>query len=868
MRSLLAAALLFPVLAFAQNTPGGATSPDQLTVAPGFKVELLRSASKEEGSWVSMAVDPQGRLYISCQGKPPGSGFKKDDPWGGLYRVTLDSRGQVAQWEQVPVPVGDAMGMLWAFDSLYVSGEGPEGRGIYRLKSEPGKDALTTYAMWKKVPGGNGEHGAHALVLGPDGKSIYIVHGNSTPLIEGVDPKSPYRNYDEDDLLPRLMDPVATFFDKIKKPYGYVLRTDEGGTKWELIAGGFRNPYDIDFNADGELFTYDSDMEWDVGSPWYRPTRVLHVVPGGEYGFREGTAKWPAWYPDSLPAAVDIGLGCPTGVKFGTKSNFPAKYKGAFFIMDWTFGRILAVHLKPKDASYTAANPLPSPYHLTGPASSPEVEDFVKGKGMPVTDLEFGKDGAMYFTIGGRGTQAGLYRVSYAGEPEKQPKGTITTPAVEIYAKQGREARRELEAAVGQPIAKALRPISNGEPLLWWALGDRDPEVRTAGRLVLESLPLDQWRDRILSETNSQKALTGLLALARVGTKDDQEPLLNALGKLELEKASPELQLDALRVLEVTFARQGRPSTDAVEEISKRLSAVYPTPSFAFNRELVQLLVYLGAPEVVEKTLGLMDKTEEPAEQIWYALCLREATQWTPAQRDRYFGWFAKARAYRGGNSFKKFILKIRDEALAKVPEAERPALLALAEKAIDAPKPALPTVTRPFVKMWTLADLEPALGGVAKGRNFERGKKLYAEAMCAQCHLFAGSGGTAKGGAIGPDLTAVGSRFAAKDILEAITDPSKVISEQYQSFLFTMKDGSMIGGQIAEENHYLLTLVIDPLTGAKQNYPKGNVVKREASPASLMPPGLLATLTQEEVLDLLAYLQSGGNEKAPNFAK
>ncbi len=868
MRSLLFAAFLFPLVALAQNTPGGATAPDQLTVAPGFKVELLRSASKEEGSWISMAVDPQGRLYISCQGKPPGSGFKKDDAWGGLYRVTLDSRGQVAQWEQVPVPVGDAMGMLWAFDSLYVSGDGPEGRGIYRLKSEPGKDALTTYAMWKKVPGGNGEHGAHALVLGPDGKSIYIVHGNSAPLIEGTDPKSPYRNYEEDDLLPRVMDPVATFFDKIKKPYGYVLRTDENGTKWEIMAGGFRNPYDIDFNADGELFTYDSDMEWDVGSPWYRPTRVLHVVPGGEYGFREGTAKWPAWYPDSLGPVVNIGLGCPTGVKFGTKSNFPANYKGAFFIMDWTFGRILAVHLKPKGSSYTAENTgleavgtdrravpdqgtlgersLPGLYHLTGAASGGDVEEFVKGKGLPVTDLEFGKDGAMYFTIGGRGTQAGLYRVSYSGADATAPK--------EVSA----AGLNKMEIRFSQPRWAAK----------WPELGSDDRFARFQARLALEEEEDRTWVSRTLEEKDPRTALTALLALARVGTKDDQEPLLNALGKLQLEKASPELQLDALRVLEVTFARQGRPSTDAVEEISKRLSAIYPTPSFTFNRELVQLLVYLGAPEVVGKTLDLMDKTTEPAEQIWYALCLREATNWTPAQRERYFGWFAKAKTYRGGNSFGKFILKIRDEALAKLPDAERPALLALAEKAIEPPKPALAAVTRPFVKMWTVADLEPALGGVAKGRNFERGKKLYAEAMCAQCHLFAGTGGTAKTGAIGPDLTAVGSRFSARDILEAIVDPSKTISEQYQSFLFTMKDGTTVGGQIAEENHYLLTLVVDPLNGTKQNFPKGNVVKREVSPVSMMPPALLATLTQDEVLDLIAYLQSAGNEKAPAFAK
>jgi putative heme-binding domain-containing protein len=859
MRSLLLAVLLCPFVALAENSPLGATLPAAITVAPGFKVELLRSAGKNEGSWVSMAIDPQGRLYISCQGKPPGAGMKADDQWGGLYRVTLDARGQVAHWEQVPVPVGDSMGMLWAFDSLYVSGEGPEGRGIYRLKSAPEKDVLTTWQMWKKVPGGNGEHGAHALVLGPDGKSIYIVHGNSTPLIKGVDAMSPYRNYAEDDLLPRVMDPVATFFDKIKSPYGYVLKTDEGGTKWELIAGGFRNPYDIDFNADGELFTYDSDMEWDVGSPWYRPTRVLHVVPGGEYGFREGTSKWPAWYPDSLPAAVDIGLGCPTGVKFGTRSNFPAKYKGAFFIMDWTFGRIIAVHLKPKGSSYTASNPMPSPYTLTGPSTSTEVEDFVKGKGLPVTDLEFGADGAMYFTIGGRGTQAGLYRVSWAGEAVEKLASAVPAP------------RSSSEAAGAAKVPSRVKAVVHPEPILsqlFPELGSVDRFSRYRGRIALEAWADRSWAPLAISEKDPHTALTALLALARVGAKDDQEVILKALAKFPLDSLPDDLKLDKLRVIEVALARHGRPSTDLVNMAIEKLSAQYPAKTFALNRELVQLLVYLGAPDVVEKTLALMDSTEEPAEQVWLALCLREATAWTPAQRERYFAWFARAKTYRGGNSFGKFILRIRDQALAKLPDAERPALLALAEKTLEPAKPAVATVARPFVKMWTLADLEPALGGVAKGRDFARGKRLYTETTCAQCHLFAGAGGTAQVGAIGPDLTAVGSRFSARDILEAITDPSKIISEQYQSFLLTMKDGSMAGGQIAEENHYLVTLVVDPLTGAKQNFPANKIAKREASPASLMPPGLLATLSQEEVLDLLAYLQSGGNEKAPAFTK
>ena len=89
-----------------------------------------------------------------------------------------------------------------------------------------------------------------------------------------------------------------------------------------------------------------------------------------------------------------------------------------------------------------------------------------------------------------------------------------------------------------------------------------------------------------------------------------------------------------------------------------------------------------------------------------------------------------------------------------------------------------------------------------------------------------------------------------------------------YASFLFTFNDGTSAAGQIAEENHYLLTLIVDPLTGAKQNFPKGKLKTKEMSPASLMPPGLISSLNKDEVLDLLAYLESAGNPQAANFAK
>ncbi|HEX8312108.1 MAG TPA: hypothetical protein VF614_12370 [Chthoniobacteraceae bacterium] len=814
-----------------------ATPAEQITVLPGFKVELLRTAQPGEGSWVSIAVDGKGRLYVSPQGREK------------MLRITLTSTGQIEKVEPLDLPVSAAMGMLWAFDSLYVNGEGPNGSAIYRVRDTNADDVLDEAKLFKAVPNGGGEHGAHALVLGPD-KQIYIAHGNSTPLVAGVAAESPYRNYSEENLLPRIFDPVATFFDKLVVPYGYVLRTDENGSKWEVFAGGFRNQYDIDFNADGELFTYDSDMEWDVGLPWYRPTRVYHIPSGGEYGFREGSAKWPEYYPDSVPTTVDVGLGSPTGVKFGTASNYPEKYRRAFFAMDWTYGRILAVHLQPKGASYTAANPLPNPYKLDQQNASPEVEVFLQGKGLPVTDLEFGKDGAMYFLIGGRGTQAALYRVSHtAPAAAAGPLAATTAGSAE------RKLRHELEAFHGAPNSAALAAA-------WPHLGHPDRVIRYAARLAIEAQPARQWRDRAIAETNPVAALNALLGLARVGAKEDQLALFQALTRIPLDQLDEEGKLNKLRVIQVSFSRHGRPSDEIAALAVEKLAKQYPAKSYALNHELSQLLVFLDAPDVVAKTLDLLASSQDPAEQIWFAFVLREAKTWAPGQREKYFAWFNQAGGYKGGNSFAKFILRIREQALAKVSESERTQLASLSTVG-SAPKKPAPVEPRAFVKPWTMADLTPELNKIGGGRNFARGKAMYSAAQCAQCHQF----GPERGGNVGPDITAVGNRFNRNDLLESIIDPSKAVSEQYASVIVSTKAGETFVGQVAEENNFNLILVTDPVAGTKTTITKASITSREMSPASLMPPGLLNTLNKEEILDLLAYLESGGNEKAPMFS-
>ena len=137
---------------------------------------------------------------------------------------------------------------------------------------------------------GWGEHGPHGIVLGPDGESLYLVAGNHTELPETYDPVVP-PVWQTDQLLPSLRDPRGHAADR-QPPGGWIVRTDSLASELELISVGYRNAYDLAFSADGELFTFDSDMEWDLGMPWYRPIRVLHVTSGSEFGWRTGSGKW------------------------------------------------------------------------------------------------------------------------------------------------------------------------------------------------------------------------------------------------------------------------------------------------------------------------------------------------------------------------------------------------------------------------------------------------------------------------------------------------------------------------------------------------------------------------------------------------
>ena len=140
----------------------------------------------------------------------------------------------------------------------------------------------------------------------------------------------------------------------------------------------------------------------------------------------------------------------------------------------------------------------------------------------------------------------------------------------------------------------------------------------------------------------------------------------------------------------------------------------------------------------------------------------------------------------------------------------------------------------------------------------------MFAAARCASCHAMRG-----EGGAIGPDLTQLGTRFSPKDMLESIIEPNKTVSDQYAATVFTMKDGSSILGRLINENEKSYSVSQNPFApDALREIAKADVASTKYSYISVMYPGLINSMNEDEVRDLVALVMAGGDEKKDAFKK
>jgi putative membrane-bound dehydrogenase-like protein len=574
---------------------GASAPPHGLRVPPGFEVAEFADNSLANDIFC-LTLDPQGRPVVS------GRGYLRvlvDDDGDGRADRALDFAGP---------PADGAMGLLWEGNTLYCMGGG----GLRRYRDANGTGRTRPSELLHPFKTG-GEHDAHALARGPDGW-LYVLCGNSTGIgrRHATLPTSP------------IQDPVA----------GCVLRFAPDLKGCEIIADGFRNAYGMDFNSDGELFTFDSDNERCVSLPWYEPTRCYHLVPGGHYGWLapQIAATWrlPPYFPDVVAPLTTLGRGSPTGVVCYRHTQFPPEYQGALFLLDWTFGRIWAVKLQRCGSSYTGR---------------PEL--FLESVGdngfAPTAAAVHPVTGDLYVSIGGRGTRGAIYRIRY-------PAGLPAVRAADVATRQPR--RRSLDWQAGSEADVVARTAGSDLHQRLRALhemrrhrahfsadqvsravasnaGSTDRGLRQAAADLFATLEPGDQDSLVRALIGPREAVT--LALARPDT---------GIARLAADKTlTLEVRLEAVRAVQralggLTAVRargtvwEGyscrREGASLPAPARAALRDAFPSGEANLDRELARTLAIIedDDPGVLARTTDRLTADSSPIEDIHYLIVL------------------------------------------------------------------------------------------------------------------------------------------------------------------------------------------------------------------------------------------------------
>ena len=438
---LLLGLFVFPTILQAQDKPS-------IKVPAGFEVTLFADDDLAHNIY-SMTVDSLGRVVVS------GPGYVKI-----LIDSDGDGRADIAK-QFADGPASGAQGMYFLGRDLLCIGD--EGLIRYRDKNNDDRADGPPDVFLKLKTGG--EHYAHSFQKGPDGW-WYLIAGNFAEINETY---------------------ATLKTSPIKHPSaGTIVRLHPQLTGGEILADGFRNAYDFAFNKQGDVFTFDSDGERDVSLPWYRPTRVFHVVPGSSAGWVSRSWKHPDYFFDMPGTVASFDRGSPTGVACYRHTQFPKQFQNAPFVLDWTYGRVMAVPLERAGSTWKS-----------------EPTTFMSGIGQfgfAPTDVEVGPKGSLFVSVGGRGTRGSVYQVRYVGdkktkvesdEPIEAPKPTDRQPPKLLFSPETSAAADENVAKVPQSktdTQQLLSCLDAPQPLSSWSRAIWIPQAHELGQEVfLES---------------------------------------------------------------------------------------------------------------------------------------------------------------------------------------------------------------------------------------------------------------------------------------------------------------------------------------------------------------------------------------------
>lgn len=383
----------FTILIFCSTTNLGLVNADepkllddQFVLPKGF--HIYRAATRDlTGGSYDLTFDGQGRILVG-----DGNAVRrlKDTNHDGIY----DGYDVIADGK--PTSGRGPQGLLVYGDKLYVvAGDGVQ---LFSGYNSDGK------LKHEKRLGANfntgGDHAAHTVLRGLDGY-IYLVTGDGGG--------TSGRKHITEASSPCLEERAASVF-----------RFDPQGEKWECIGSGGRNPPSLGMNYLGEFFSFDSDMEFHVDVPFYRPVSLNHWRTGADQGW-QGVGAFRRYFIDSIPPVMEVGRGSPNWGVVYEHTQFPEKYRDTFIACDYrwksattggyaTSGRLVAFHLKRKGATWS------SEMTELAKAKPNAKDDAGNSINFALVDVDVALDGSIFVTDHNQG----IWRIFY--DESENPK--------------------------------------------------------------------------------------------------------------------------------------------------------------------------------------------------------------------------------------------------------------------------------------------------------------------------------------------------------------------------------------------------------------------------------------------------------------
>ena len=822
---------------------------------------------------VGLAIDAKDRLFVleSHTHSPPS---KYKGPKSDQIKVFADAErdGKAESITTFADDIQDGMNIAFSPNGeLYVV----TSRAVFALhdRDNDGKSESRTKVLDLITPEPPYEHAALlGLTFSPDGQWLYVSRGNTGSLlytIKGTD-GSTVTNYGDG---------------------GNIVRCHPDGSRLEEVATGFWNPFDIKFDTKGRLFCVDNDPDA------RGPNRLVHVIPGGDYGYKSlygggGNHPYQSWngeLPGTLPFVAGLGE-APCGLIDTSFTSLPSDYADSILITVWGEHNLTLTKLIPRGISVTGENriivegtqdfrPVAVAADSTGAVF---ITDWVQ------RDYPNHGHGRVWKLDAKRGTAVISPRKPIAAAPPERfgPWGNsltdllastdpfIRSAVVSTLAKAPRDVlltptnHEKADFRLGVLLAARRARYENPESLARRSLSDPDPRVRQMALVWIGEQTMTELRPDLEKALNFPDVSATLFEtyLATVESlspefvdayRARQTPNANRLprrldpkvieGMVRNESNSPLLRSLALTRLKnperpenfnlLRSLLQSQNETLSLEAVRTLANTTHPDAGNILL-QLASVAMHPGDLRA-EAVLSLAYQPTDPAAQL-----LRWLDDPQPAVR------LQAARSLRTATDDSVRIeMRKKLDALSKPTE---PADIAVAEQLhLALFPPGTPGAPNPPTERPN--SLESWQSTLSTGGDPASGRRVFfsQQTGCAQCHTIHN-----RGGRIGPDLSNIAQSRNRNQLVHAILRPSDEYSIDYQAWFIKTKDREMHLGlqlDLKDKGDIELFTLDAKTTGFKGS----DITAYGALKQSLMPDGMEAAMTVTDFRDLVAFLSS-----------